>query len=111
MHDNCPNSLNMPQPKRHFYSSRTNLASLLIETAISQFLSPKYRDKRVCLSVSVQKADAASWNFAEFLHALSMPWLGHPPNDAIRHVLPVFWMTSCFHVMAKHRRREYRRVF
>ena len=25
------NSLNMPQPKRHFFSSRTNLASVLIE--------------------------------------------------------------------------------
>jgi len=66
VHDNCPNSLNMPQPKRHFYSSRTNLASLLIETAISQFLSPKYRDKRVCLSVSALACSKSTRRELEF---------------------------------------------
>jgi len=28
-------------------------------------------------------------------------------NNAIRHVLPVLWMTSWYHTTARHSRREY----
>jgi len=54
----------------------------------------------VCLSTRII-SEASRPNFANFCACCLWPWLGHPhPLTALRYVvLPVLWLTSCFHGM------------
>jgi len=59
----------------------------------------------ICMSVCLS-AENSSPNFTHFYTCYLWPWLGLP----LTAVLPVLWMTPCFHVMERMGQNERRRV-
>ena len=59
----------------------------------------------VCLSVRSHVSKTTCLNFAKFsVHATVAVARSASDDAAIRYVLPVLWMTSCFHVMGQMQR-------
>jgi len=92
------------------HGSQRRTCLLLVAPSPPRGRGAKYCDERVCLSVRSHSSKTTRPNFTRFLCMLTVA-VARSSSDGvtIRYVLPVLWMTACFHTMGPMGKNQARR--